>query len=77
MAELVAGDRTQSAATHLARWLGMMEGRGACKHPDGVTRFVSSGLRVFSEEIARHRRHGPCAEGRGRILPTPRTGGWR
>ena len=78
MAELVAGGSSSGKAeSHLARWLGMMEGRGACKHPDGVTRFVASGLRVFSEEIVRHRRHGPCPESRERILPTPRTGGWR
>jgi len=77
MADLVAGNRDRGAERHLTRWLAMMEGRGACKHPDGVTRFVSSGLRVFSEEIVRHRRHGPCPPGREQILPTPATGGWR
>lgn len=77
MAELVAGGRDTGAEAHLARWLAMMEGRGACKHPDGVARFVSSGLRVFSDEIVRHRRHGPCPSGREHILPTPQTGGWR
>ncbi|MGO9875790.1 MAG: NADH-ubiquinone oxidoreductase-F iron-sulfur binding region domain-containing protein [Acidimicrobiia bacterium] len=77
MAELVAGDRNNKAEAHVTRWLGMMEGRGACKHPDGVTRFVSSGLRVFADEIVRHRRHGPCPERGVQILPTPRTGGWR
>jgi len=77
MADLVAGGRDRGAEQHLTRWLGMMEGRGACKHPDGVTRFVSSGLRVFSDEVARHRRYGPCPEAREHILATPRTGGWR
>ena len=49
---------------------------GACKHPDGVSAgFVPSGLRVFSEEIARHRRHGPYAEGLGRILGRAEVGG--
>jgi len=75
--ELVHGDRSHEAEKHLRRWLGMMEGRGACKHPDGVTRFVGSGLAVFAAEIERHRRNGPCAPGGTRILPTPRTGGWR
>jgi hypothetical protein len=78
MAELALGGKNSGRAeTYLARWLDMMEGRGACKHPDGVTRFVSSGLRVYSDEIVRHRRHGPCPEGRTRILPTPDTGGSR
>jgi NADH:ubiquinone oxidoreductase subunit F (NADH-binding) len=74
---LVAGDRDRRAQSHVERWLSMMEGRGACKHPDGVARFVASGLRVFSGEIERHRRHGPSACRDRSLLPTPRTGGWR
>ena len=77
MAVLVTGDRNGRAQSHLDRWLSMMEGRGACKHPDGVSRFVSSALRVFSDEIERHRRLGPCPIGDHALLPTPRTGGWR
>ncbi|HTK15990.1 MAG TPA: NADH-ubiquinone oxidoreductase-F iron-sulfur binding region domain-containing protein [Acidimicrobiia bacterium] len=77
MAELVAGDRGGRARSHLDRWLSMVEGRGACKHPDGVSRFVGSGLRVFADEIERHRRRGPCGIGDRLLLPTPRTGGWQ
>jgi NADH:ubiquinone oxidoreductase subunit F (NADH-binding) len=77
MAVLVAGDRDRRAQTHLDRWLSLMEGRGACKHPDGVARFVASSLRVFADEIERHRRLGPCPIGDHGFLPTPRTGGWR
>jgi NADH:ubiquinone oxidoreductase subunit F (NADH-binding) len=57
---LVAGDRGQRAEHQLLRWLGMVEGRGACHHPDGAVRFVRSTLTVFATEIGRHRRHGPC-----------------
>ena len=32
---------TGRAEKWLMRWLSMMEGRGACKHPDGVARFVA------------------------------------
>jgi NADH:ubiquinone oxidoreductase subunit F (NADH-binding) len=74
---LVSGDRDRRAQQQLERWLSLMEGRGACKHPDGVARFVASSLRVFSEEIDRHRRQGPCRNGDAPLLPTPRTGGWR
>ena len=77
MGVLVAGDRDRRAQMHLEHWLSLMEGRGACKHPDGVTRFVSSALNVFSHEIERHRRVGPCPIGDRALLPTPRTGGWR
>ena len=74
---LVAGDRNRRAEAQIGRWCTMMEGRGACKHPDGFARFVSSSLRVFAGEIERHRRHGPCANASHALLPTPPTGGWR
>jgi NADH:ubiquinone oxidoreductase subunit F (NADH-binding) len=77
MAVLVNGDRDGRAQAHLNRWLSMMEGRGACKHPDGVSRFVRSSLNVFADEIERHRHLGPCRIGDRGLLPTPRTGGWR
>jgi len=44
----------------LERWLGQIEGRGACRHPDGAVRFVASALAVFEDEIRRHLR-GRCA----------------
>jgi NADH:ubiquinone oxidoreductase subunit F (NADH-binding) len=78
MARLVRGDRTGDAETQLRRWLTMVKGRGACKHPDGAARFVESSLRVFAAEIELHRRSGPCrAAGFAPALPLPRPGGWR
>ena len=35
-------------------------GRGACAHPDGASRFVTSGLASLGAEIETHRRHGHC-----------------
>ena len=74
---LVAGDRRQRGEQQLRRWLDMVEGRGACHHPDGVVRFVRSALTVFAAEISRHRQYGPCREPAARLpLPAPEAA-WR
>lgn len=78
MTKLVQGDRKGENERQLRRWLEMVKGRGACKHPDGTARFVESSLRVFGPEIERHRRSGPCrASGFAPAFPLPRPGGWR
>lgn len=48
------------------------EGRGACRHPDGAVRFVTSALRVFAREVELHAFHGQCT-GRAKhpVLPLP------
>jgi NADH:ubiquinone oxidoreductase subunit F (NADH-binding) len=52
----------------LERWLAQVEGRGACRHPDGAVRLVTSALRVFAAERERHA-HGSCAGASGPLLP--------
>ncbi len=58
------------------RLMGLVRGRGACKHPDGMARFVDSSLRVFADHVVQHQRHGVCAIHRP-LLPVPETGSWR
>jgi NADH:ubiquinone oxidoreductase subunit F (NADH-binding) len=43
----------------LDRWSGLVYKRGACAHPDGTVRFVTSALKTFDGEIAAHRQ-GRC-----------------
>jgi NADH:ubiquinone oxidoreductase subunit F (NADH-binding) len=71
---LAAGDRRHRWDTQLHRWLDMVEGRGACHHPDGVIRFVRSALAVFAAHVDQHRRRGPCRP-TAPLLPTPSPGG--
>lgn len=36
------------------RHLGLIPGRGACAHPDGTARFLTSALEVFDDDVRRH-----------------------
>jgi NADH:ubiquinone oxidoreductase subunit F (NADH-binding) len=55
----------------LRRWLGQVDGRGACRHPDGVVRLVDSALRTFTAEISEHARGWCCGTGGRLVLPIP------
>jgi ferredoxin len=50
-----------------------VRGRGACSHPDGVSRFVLSALDVFDDDIAAHRHRGSCGRPVVGVLPVPGT----
>jgi hypothetical protein len=72
LAQIAGGTAKPAVAGALERWLDQVSGRGACRHPDGATRFVRSGLRVFADELALHGR-GSCS-GSGRpLLPVGST----
>ncbi len=58
--ELAAGAAASGTERRIARWASMVQRRGACAHPDGAVRFISSALDVFAEELADHARNGPC-----------------
>ena len=76
VAELAGSGHRRQTLDDLKRWSGLVEGRGACRHPDGTVRFVRSALVVFEPEIQRHAR-GHCSVGnhgatdRAPFLPLP------
>jgi NADH:ubiquinone oxidoreductase subunit F (NADH-binding) len=63
LAEISAGQAPPGTHEWVARWSEDVTGRGACHHPDGAARFVSSCLRVFADEIRRHEQNDPCHPG--------------
>lgn len=73
MHEIAHGRDAGSALRRLERRLGIIPGRGACKHPDGAVRFVASALRVFAGDLDRHVHRGPCkgAHRNDFVLPLP------
>ena len=50
---LASGDPTASW-TRIAELAGLVDGRGACAHPDGTARLVRSMLTTFDGEVAEH-----------------------
>jgi NADH:ubiquinone oxidoreductase subunit F (NADH-binding) len=72
----LAARRARPQVLHdLQRWAGLVEGRGACHHPDGTVRFVRSALTVFSEEIGAHLRGACTATNRAPFLPAGESAG--
>jgi NADH:ubiquinone oxidoreductase subunit F (NADH-binding) len=60
------------ACVQIRRWSEMVKQRGACAHPDGVARFVSTALTVFAAEFDDHAQHGRCGRcDDSTALPTP------
>ncbi len=70
--ELASGVRTGNATQRVTRLAGLVRKRGACGHPDGAARFVTSALETFATEFTEHAQHGPCeACARPAELPLP------
>jgi NADH:ubiquinone oxidoreductase subunit F (NADH-binding) len=61
-------------AARLRRWMGQVDGRGACRHPDGAVRMIRSALDVFEAEMGQHARGWCRGTRRAGVLPVP---SWR
>jgi NADH:ubiquinone oxidoreductase subunit F (NADH-binding)/ferredoxin len=71
LAALIDGSGGIEALDVARRSAAAVAGRGACSHPDGVTRFVLSALDVFTEDLAAHVFHSSCGRPVRGVLPLP------
>jgi NADH:ubiquinone oxidoreductase subunit F (NADH-binding) len=84
-ARLAAGWPGDGLLERLGRRLGIISGRGACRHPDGAIRLAASALVTFAADVSAHARCQPCAAARRGarehpVLPIPSPDpdeGWR
>jgi NADH:ubiquinone oxidoreductase subunit F (NADH-binding) len=60
MTDVAAGHAPLGTREWIARWCEDVTGRGACHHPDGAARLVSSCLEVFADDVDRHEAGRPC-----------------
>lgn len=45
---------------NIERWNALVTGRGACRHPDGAAKQLSSAMAVFADDVASHASRGRC-----------------
>ena len=75
LARLLEGGRdARDARRRLEQRCGVIEGRGACRHPDGVVRMVRTALAAFADDVAAHESGRPCAGARdgASVVAVPR-----
>lgn len=71
-AAIAAGMPAGAYERRLEHLAAVVEGRGACRHPDGAVRLARSALSAFPDRLADHARHGPCDACRAEpTLPLP------
>ena len=76
--QVARGNHDRSTLAQLDRWCTQVDGRGACRYPDGAVRFVRSALDVFADEIVEHTTQRRCHAQHDHplSLPDPRTRDW-
>ena len=59
---------TSTDLARLERWAAQIDGRGACRHPDGAVGLLLSAMATFGRDFAAHARGASCtAETRARL----------
>ena len=76
MSRLAHGTAGPDELAALYRHLGVIHGRGACRHPDGAVNVVKSALGVFAADVRNHAAGRPCSHAHRpsglRFPPAPR-----
>jgi ferredoxin len=67
---LASGRRGGEALSAVRQGTQTVKGRGACHHPDGSARFVTSALTVFAADVEKHLADGTCGRPVRGLLPT-------
>jgi NADH:ubiquinone oxidoreductase subunit F (NADH-binding) len=65
MAALCHGPVPAEGLLRLRRWAAQVEGRGACRHPDGSVRLLRSALAAFPGDVEAHLGGRPCPGSHG------------
>ncbi len=72
LADLAYHGGRGDAVDRIAGLIPLIEGRGACRHPDGATQLAASALAAFSHDARWHDLEGPCyGVRRAPLLPVP------
>jgi NADH:ubiquinone oxidoreductase subunit F (NADH-binding) len=74
-ASLRDGRGDQRTISRMSRWTDDVDGRGACRFPDGAVRMMRSALKVFASDASSHAKGHRCAGARrDLLLPLPDLG---
>jgi len=57
---LAQGAAWPADVARLDRWAGQVQGRGACRHPDGAVGLLLSAMDTFAADFESHARRGGC-----------------
>ena len=71
---LASGVSSAKAMAGVLEGTQVVRGRGACHHPDGSARFVTSALEAFREDVAVHMSKGTCGRPVRGLLPITHEG---
>ena len=75
MERIAASEGEPADLDRVRRWVGMVSGRGACRHPDGAVAMLASALTVFHDHLGMHLSGQPCNGEDVTGFPQPPAGG--